>query len=564
MSAEHDVCVIGSGAGGGPVAAALAEAGYRVVVLEKGPWFREGDFLRDEIVQVQRSTFTPDWRRDPHVKDWRGLDGVSQVDTQSDDGWNGVMVGGASNLMSGFFLRLKPIDFRTRSELGPVEGADVVDWPISYDDLEPYYDRVEKEVGVAGRVVPHAWLEPRSTPDLPLRPLRAHRLAHEVDAACQALGLTSLPLPRAVLPQDRGERRECSYTGFCGSYGCTTGAKGSSLAAWIPRAVATGRCEVRARTTARRLLSDETGKVVAVLALGPDGEPQRIEAGVFVLAANAVESARLLLLSPGPRHPQGLANGSGRVGKTLLSTTFGAGFGEFPYADFEGRWPWIRSDEPWINRTVQDFYVIQDQRLGRRKGGSIDFLRMHPNPINGAYGVATSGAVPLWGWALKERLERWFLQTAHLRFELFCEMLPLEDCRVTLDPKVKDAWGAPAARLAWRFHPRNHETAGYLIARGEEILRKMGAQNVGHPLYGGESSNLLGGTCRFGTDPTRSVLDADCRAHEVENLYVTDGSFLPSSGGVPFTFTIYANALRVADKIIARLGGRKTAAGAGK
>jgi choline dehydrogenase-like flavoprotein len=129
---------------------------------------------------------------------------------------------------------------------------------------------------------------------------------------------------------------------------------------------------------------------------------------------------------------------------------------------------------------------------------------------------------------------------------------------VVLDPEVRDAWGDPVARCVWRFHPRNFETASYLVEAGRQVLLRMGAEDVTTPRsYGGESSNLLGGTCRFGNDPKTSVLDRDCRAHEVDNLYVTDGSFLPSSGGVPFTFTIYANALRVADRIVARLGGPK-------
>jgi choline dehydrogenase-like flavoprotein len=559
MSAEHDVCVIGSGAGGGPVAAALAEAGYRVVVLEKGPWFKEQDFLKDEIVQCQRNTFLPDSRRDPHVFEHVNRRGESDVDRETQDGWNGVMVGGASNLMSGYFLRMKPVDFRALSTLGPIEGADVVDWPIAYEDMEPYYDRVEKEVGVSGAVVPHKFLEPRSSAVFPQRPLRVHPLAHEVDSACVELGWQSIPTPRAVLSKARGPRQECAYSGFCGSYGCPTGAKGSSLAAWIPRAVATGRCDVRARTAARRLVSDEKGRVVGVEVRDADGRPGRVEAEVYVLAANPIESARLLLLSSGPKHPDGLANASGRVGRTLLSTTFGAGWGSFPFATFERKWPWLRNDEPWINRSLQDFYVIEDAKLGRRKGGTIDFLRVHPNPISGAFNVATTNReAPLWGWPLKEKLEYWFREAMHLKFELFCEMLPMYDCRVVLDPEVKDAWGTPAARAVWRFHQRNYETAAYLVRRGEQVLQKMGAVDIGGPArYGWESANLLAGTCRFGDDPKTSVLDRDCRAHDVDNLYVTDGSFLPTSGGVPFTFTIYANALRVADRIIARLGGPK-------
>jgi choline dehydrogenase-like flavoprotein len=553
-----DVCVIGSGAGGGPVAAALAEAGYAVVLIEKGPWYREEDFARDEIVQVQRDMFLPDARLDPHVIERRNLAGERSLDERSQDGWNGVLVGGSSALMTGYFLRMKPVDFRQLSELGPVEGAALADWPIGYDDLEPYYDRVEREVGVAGRVVPHRFADRRSSPEFPMKPLRVHPLAREIDAACAALGATSIPTPRAVLSADRGERHECGYSGLCGNYGCPTGAKGSSLAAFVPRAVATGRCEVRSLTSARRLVTDTAGKLVGVEVLDREGRLSRVEAGVYVLACNPIETARLLLLSRGPRHVAGLANGSGLVGKHLMSTTFGAAWGDFPYAEFRERWPWLASDEPWINRCVQDWYVIDDPALGRRKGGTISFLFTHPNPVGSAFQVAMSErAVPLWGPALKRRLAYWFRESKHLRYELFADCLPVARSRVTLSPGTKDAWGAPVAHVAWHAHPRNHETATYLLARGREILDRLGARNVVTPPYGGESSNLLAGTCRFGDDPKTSVLDRDCRAHEVDNLYVTDGSFMPTAGGVPFTFTIYANALRVADRIIARLGGKR-------
>ena len=164
---DYDAVIIGSGAGGGAVAWRLARAGKRVLVLEKGPWFSEADYFKDELACCRRSVYTPDLREERHVIEEAAGKGWSATSTHESgwDFWNGNVVGGSSNFMSGFFHRLKPVDFRLRSEFGHIPGANVVDWPIAYEDLEPYYTEVESVVGVSGRVVPHPFLEPRSTPD---------------------------------------------------------------------------------------------------------------------------------------------------------------------------------------------------------------------------------------------------------------------------------------------------------------------------------------------------------------------------------------------------------------
>jgi choline dehydrogenase-like flavoprotein len=564
MSDDADVVVVGSGAGGGPVALRLAQAGYSVIVLEKGAWYGEKDFAKDEIREVRRPRYGPRLRDEPQTVEWPDGKGGFTTSSSRDlgwDFWNGVLVGGASNLMSGFFLRMKPMDFRLRSEFGPIEGADVADWPIGYEDLEPWYDLVESEVGVSGRVVAHPRQEPRSKPDFPIPPTAESQFSPWFDETCRRVGLHPIPLPRAVLPTKRGDRDGCSYSAYCASYGCSTGAKGSSRVALLPRAVATGRCDVRTRTTAKRILSDAKGRVVGVEAYDEKGRSRTFGARVVVLACQAVETARLLLLSAGPAHENGLANGNGLVGKYLLSSTFGAGIGSFPIAKHEGERPWIRHPDPFVNRTLQDWYEYEDPKTkAKTKGGCLDFLLAHPNPISASVQIAsTSGqnGAPLWGWPLKERLLQWFREEQHLRFEVFSDWLPVEDCRVSIDPEVRDVHGVPVARVRLISHPRNREVAAFLSDRGREVLTAMGAVDVKAAEPGGPSVNLMAGGCRFGKDPKTSVLDADCRAHDVENLYVTDASFMPTAGSVPFTWTIYANAFRVAERIVAALGGRK-------
>jgi choline dehydrogenase-like flavoprotein len=561
MSADYDVCVVGSGAGGGPVALTLAQAGYSVVVLEKGPWLTEKDFVKDEVNLCRRDGLSPSRLDEPHVVERPTKSGWDAKPTYDSpwDFWNGNIVGGATNLMSGFFHRLKPEDFRLLSEFGPIDDANVADWPIRYEDLEPYYAKVEREVGVSGRVVDHPNADRRSTPEFPYPPTHEHPLAQMVDVACTELGMHPFPVPRAILSFPKDDRRSCEFSGYCGSYGCASGAKGSSRAALLGRAVATGRCEVRPNAMVHQLESDSTGRVVAASYVDGDDVMRRVDARIFVVACQAVESARLLLASTGPKHEQGLANSSGLVGRNLLFSAAANGQGFLPYAKFDEKTAAaLSSRAPFINRAVQDYYFIErndDAGIGQRhKGGTIDFLLRHPNPISSALSLTEENGGLLWGWPLKKRLHDYFRGERHLIFECFIDWLPHDDCHVTLDPKVKDRWGKPVARVRVKKHRRNQEVAGFLAARGGEVLEKLGAEGVRTRGTGGPATNLVGGTCRFGDDPKKSVLDADCRAHDVDNLFVTDGSFMPTGGSVPYTWTIYANAFRVADKIVAQLG----------
>jgi len=554
MSKDYDVCIIGSGAGGGPVALTLAKAGFSVIVLEKGPWFTEQDFYKDELACCRRSVYTPKLDEEQHVIEDSDGDGNWVAEATSESGWdfwNGNCVGGSSNLMSGFFYRLKPEDFRLYSEFGAIKGANVVDWPISYDDLEPYYTLVEKEVGISGAFTEHPFAEPRSSRDFPYPPTQEHPVSGQIDRACHSMGLHPLPTPRAILSGDKDKRRSCEYSGFCGSYGCSSGAKGSSRAALLDQAVATENCEIKPLCKVYKLSSDAKGKVVSADYYDASGDKKSITAKLFVVACQAIETCRLLLSSTGPKHPDGLANNSGQVGKNLLFSAGGSGNGDFNYVDMdEQAAAEMRTRGPFVNRGLQDWYFIDDKKMGGRiKGGTVDFLLRHPNTMSRALSAKWDGEDLVWGRALQDKLKSAFTEKQTLRYEIFCDWLPTDDCFVSLDNSVTDKWGSPVAKVRIGYHQHDLKVGHYINERSGKVLEKMGATNIRSNVSGSPPQNLVAGGCRFGDDVKTSVLDANCRAHDVENLYVTDGSFMPTGGSVPYTWTIYANAFRVAEHI---------------
>jgi choline dehydrogenase-like flavoprotein len=415
---------------------------------------------------------------------------------------------------------------------------------------------VERLVGVSGRIRPHPGDAPRSSADLPYPPTVEHPVSARIDAAADRLGWHALQVPRAILSQPAMGRRACEYSGFCGDFGCSSGAKGSARAALLDHAVATGRCEIRPRAKVFRISSNAAGRITSVDYHDADGEQRRGDARIYVVACQAIESSRLLLASRGPRFPQGLANNHGQVGRNLLFSAGGAGSGDMVFADFDEQTvAELRRVGPFVNRALDDWYTLDHPQLGRAKGGIIEFLWDHPNAVVRAQNAKWRDGELVWGLPLKRRLEAWFRTDRTLNFEVFNDWLPTDDCFVTLDDRVSDRWGNPVARVRIGAHPHDLRVGRVLADKGERLLRELGARRIGSSVGPAPPANLQAGGCRFGTHPASSVLDADCRAHGIDNLFVSDGSFMPTGGSVPFTFTIYANSFRVADRIIAQLGG---------
>lgn len=545
MSDAYDVVVVGSGAGGGTLAWSLAEAGARVLVLEKGPFYGLKDFQHhDELAVTRGGMFQPLPTEEPHLV----LEEGATEARRTDDGWIANCVGGGTVHMSGFFLRFHPDDLKQKSVLGAPSGSTVQDWPISYDELEPWYERAEYLLGVGGDHTKNPFEPPRRKP-FPLPPPDEHPLVHKLDAASRKLGWHAYPTPRAVLSRPYGGRAPCNYCGYCGNYGCETGAKSSVLSVFIPWALATGRCEIRAKCMATELVMGEDGKARGVRYLDEQGAQHEVNGRVVVVSCSTIESARLLLNSKSARFPDGVGNAEGQVGRNLTFSSFASVLAQIDRSGGAKDVPDLFSKKPWLGRSVQDFY----RPAGLRKGGTLRFDLAPPNPIANAQMASMSAEPPLFGLRLKEAMRHHFRESRMLAAEIFSEFVPTPGTHVTVDGSVRDRFGLPVAKITLAHHPEDGQATKLLAARAVELFEAMGCERTWVRTELGTTWVLQHGALRFGVDPKESVLDKDCRVHAVPNLYVVDGGFMPTSGSVPSTLTIQANALRVAAHLSERL-----------
>jgi choline dehydrogenase-like flavoprotein len=535
-SDEVDFVIIGSGAAGGILAKELSTNGFRVVVLEQGPYLTEADFTHNEIEilaqdkltnhpKLQPNTFrkTPDEKAKPQ----RAL-------------VYGRCVGGTSVHFTANFWRFHEIDFIERSKIGSIPGTTFTDWPITYADLEPYYTKVEWEIGVSGLAGASPFDPPRSKP-YPMPPLPVKSSGVIFERAANKLGWHPFPAPMAILSQPRPGRSACVNCGFCLAFGCEVGAKSSSLATAIRMAEKTGRCEIRPNSYVHRIETDANGRAVGAVYFDEQRNMHLQKAKAVVVCANGAETPRLLLLSANKQFPNGLANSSGFVGKNLMlnSGAISMGVFEHPLNDYKGF---------AVSRLFHDFYELDAQKVGFYGGGGID-ARFDMTPISFAMG-GLPPETPRWGKGFKAALSHNFTRT----MEIFCHgtSLPLETNSFSLDPDLKDAWGLPALRLTYKDHPDDLKLANWLNVRAQELLDAASAQKKwSYPAREQQFAVHLLGTCRMGDDPKTSVINPDHRTHDVKNLFLCDGSSLVTSGRGQPTMTIEALAFRAADRITA-------------
>ena len=514
---EVDFCIIGAGAGGGVLGAKLAEAGFSVVILDAGPhWDPTKDFVSDEL--KSRKLF---WT------DERITGGDDPVELGANNSGRGV--GGSTVHYSMVAMRAHPEDFQRRTLEGEIAGADIRDWPLTFEDLEPYYEEVEEALQIAGPTF-YPWGRRRKR-----YPQREHGLnacAEVLIRGCNKLGIPVAAAPIATLSAPHKDRPQCVYRGFC-NYGCTTNAKSSILVTYIPRAIRAG-AEVRPNAMAAQIEHNERGLVMGVLHFrkGSD-ELFRQSAKNVVVAGYAVETPRLLLNSASSLFPNGLANSSGMVGKCFMVHS-----GHQVFAKFANRIGQYKAPPPGgaltehFNRSMADQDFIC--------GYTIEVVG--PHPVDFASRI--SAARGLWGAELRRAMLDYNYYSG---IGIVGEILPQQTNLVKLHETERDQYGLPVPHVLFSYHDNDQKIIRHAIERMKEIMEVAGGEDT----WSADRTAHLLGTCRMGSNPADSVVNADCRSHDIPNLFICDGSVFPTSTAVNPSLTIEAIAARTANRIIA-------------
>ena len=596
----HDVVIIGSGAGGGTATKVLADLGISVLLLEAGPMLNLAD-LKEHMWPFQVPHRGAGARGQAYTGGPTGFTysatyGGAQLEGEpytvapgSDFSWfRSRILGGRTNHYGRVTLRFADYDFRPRS----IDGLGF-DWPITYEDLAPYYDKAERLIGVTGTVE-----NIRSAPDGIFNPpgaLKAHDVL--VQRACAKHGIRAVPARQAVTTVERDGRPPCHYCGQCGR-GCLTASNYASSYVQIFPAMKTGRVQVIANAMARELITDDSGKVTAVSYVDKTtGSERQVRCRTVVLAASACESARLLLNSKSQRHPNGLANSSGIVGRYLMDTV---GFSMSAMIPALSGMPRYNSDGYGSHLYVPWWGWEKQKELGFPRGYHIE--------VGGGYGMPGIGSfqgsvnrVEGYGVKMKQAIRDDYGTT--VGFSGRGEMIPNEQSFCEIDPEVKDRWGIPVLRFHWKWSDHELNQVRHMQQNFRAILESMGGQiNVGggrggrggaaaagatqagarggqapqtgqagpqtgqanapagQPAPMGQPAQTAGvpisrggaiihevGTVRMGNDPKTSPLNRYCQAHEVRNVFVADGAVFVSNPDKNPTHSIVALAWRTAE-----------------
>ena len=523
--------VVGAGAAGGIVAKELAVAGLSVVLLERGPWYTAYDCRKDDL-RNQRTTvlgnaFGPEDDGNPRV--WVDGAGQPHIALPSEGAYqnNAACVGGGTLSYGAQAWRYLPQDFRMRSTYGAPPGSSLEDWPISYDDLEPFYEKAEYEIGISGDYSGTPFHGRRKRP-LPMPPLPPNREFGILEPAAKRLGLHPFHIPMARNSVPYNGRGPCMRCRWCCGFACEVDAKNGSQNTVIPIALRSGNCELRTGCMVKEILTDERGRARGVAYFDGDGHLQEQVADLVVVSACAIESARLLLNSKSRLFPAGLGNRYDQVGRNLQGHNYTGAVGYFDFETYD-------DVGPGASIAICDY---NHGTVGLKGGGMLanEFIRLPIHMVD-----RLPADTPRWGLGHKQAMRKWHKRSIVIVGPT--QQIPTSEGRVTVDPAVRDKWGLPVARFSGNVHPHTFEIGEVQARRAEAWLKEAGAIHTS--LMAGKpelvsAGQHQAGTCRMGADPKASVVNRDCQLHDVDNVFVIDSSVHVTNGGFNPALTIMA------------------------
>lgn len=533
--------VIGAGAAGGIVAKELAVAGLSVVMLERGQWNTANDCRKDDL-RNQRTTvlgnaFGPDDEGNPRV--WVDAKGTPHTVVASDGSYsnNAACVGGGTLSYGAQAWRYMPQDFRMKSTYGAPAGSSLEDWPISYDDLEPFYDKAEWEIGVSGDYSGTPFKGPRRR-DLPMPPLPPGREFSILEPAARRLGLHPFHIPMARNSIPYNGRGPCMRCRWCCGFACEVDAKNGSQNTVIPIALNTGNCELRTGCMAKEVLTDDRGHAQGVAYFDERGHLVEQLSDIVIVSGCATESARLLLNSRTKLFPDGLGNRHDQVGRNLQGHNYSGAIGYFGFDTYD-------DIGPGATIAITDYNHGNPGLVG---GGMLanEFIRLPIHMVD-----KLPDKTPRWGLAHKQAMRNYFKRSVVIMGPT--QQIPSADARVTLDPDVRDKWGMPVVRISGNVHPHTYEIGDVQAKRAEAWLKEAGAETTSLMSWHSEvvgAGQHQAGTCRMGNDPKISVVNRDCQLHDVDNVFVIDGSVHVNNGGFNPALTIMAIAYYASNSLV--------------
>ena len=594
---DYDVIVVGSGAAGGQTAYVLAAAGVKVLMLEAGrrydpvsetPMFNtthyaplRGVATSDKPFGFFDATVGGGWRvpGEPYVvkrgaaTTWVEAQDTSFPTEQSFMWWRSRMLGGRTNHWGRFSFRMGEYDFKPRQR----DGLGI-DWPLDYRDLAPYYDKVERLIGVFGS---NEGLEntPNSSPGVLLPPPKPRAYELLAKKACAQLGIPVIPSHVAILSQRQDHqnipkmlhpdspamqkaltenmktRLACMWATSC-TRGCSIKANHQSTTVHLPPALATGNLDIITDAMVREVSVDEAGRATGVYYVDKESRQDlHVKARVVVLAASGCESARILLNSKSAHFRDGLANSSGKVGRYLMDTVGSSMSGQIPILENA---PPYNEDGASTMHMYMPWWKYQEQAAGKMdfpRGYHIEFSGGRAMPDGATFSGMGDFAGGSYGKKFKEDMRRYY--GTFVSFGGRGEMVPNDDCYCEIDPAKKDTWGIPVLRFHWKWSEHEERQAAHMQKTLAEIIESMGGRVLSPPQLDGKKAIYPGGsiihevgtTC-MGTDPKNSVLNQFCQAWDVKNLFVTDGGPFVSNADKNPTLTIMANAWRATDYLL--------------